>query len=482
MINWFKDLIRDSLVYGLGFGISRSLQIFVLPIIAKSLSLNEYGYYSNYVIFYTIAGGVFLLGMDNSVARFFYDSKEKLYHQKIFSIAFFCILLTSFIAAVCFSFFPSFLLKITSVPVKYSEALPYVLFTFPMLVLNNFFLSWFKYRRQKYFFVLNSIGSVIFLLIPLVIAQVMHNVTFHLIFKIIFYSQFLIVIISLILTTNYIRFVFDKILFWEMFKYGLPWMLVFFFGLSRSYLDRIFLNHYLNDEMYGVYNFSVRLSTIISVVISAFSMSFGPLAFSIWKKKNAPEFFARLQSGYILFISIIASVISVISPVIVTILGGTKYSGAERVLPFLLFSAIPLSLVNFSNLGTMYAKRPHLNSISLIMGFITVLLLNFIITPLFFQYGAVNASIVGHLVIVCIGYYFSQKFYKIPFRFTKDGIILTLFLAFSIAVVNIDISTNSYKDCYFKLFVLLVLSFIIFYFFFKNEYLKILGLIKQISG
>src|SRR5436853_5492293 len=136
MIVWLKNLLKDSLVYGIGFGISRFLQILVLPIIARALSLSEYGYYSNYVIFYTIAGGVFLLGMDSSVARFFFDSEDKQYHRKVFSIAFFCVLITSLVAAAGFSFFPHSLLQIINVPANYAAALPYVLFTFPLLLLN----------------------------------------------------------------------------------------------------------------------------------------------------------------------------------------------------------------------------------------------------------------------------------------------------------------------------------------------------------
>ncbi|HEY2720518.1 MAG TPA: oligosaccharide flippase family protein, partial [Chitinophagaceae bacterium] len=242
MIAWVKNLFKDSLIYGIGFGVSRFLQVLVLPIIARSLSLSEYGYYSNYVIFYTIAGGVFLLGMDNSVARFFFDSQDKLYHKKVFSIGLFCVLFVSFFVAIIFSFFPSALLKIISVPLAYSGALPFVLFTFPMLVLNNFFLNWFKWRRERFFFLINAIGTVALLLIPLAVIK---PVGFLFIFKTIFFSQLIVAIVSIALSIKYIRFFFDRSLFISMLKYGFPWMLVFFLGLSRSYLDRFFLTHYL---------------------------------------------------------------------------------------------------------------------------------------------------------------------------------------------------------------------------------------------
>ena len=481
MIGWLKTLFKDSMVYGIGFGISRFLQVLILPLIAKSLSLSEYGYYSNYVIFYTIAGAVFLLGMDNSVARFLFDSEQKQYHRKVFSTAFFCVLIVSVAAATVFSFFPGALLDAINVPSAYSAALPYALFIFPLLVLNNFFLSWFKWKRQKFFFLVNSIGVVIFLLLPLLVAQHSHRISFLVIFRIIFFSQLAVAGISTVLCSQYIRPVFDRSLFFSMLKYGFPWMLVFLLGLSRSYLDRIFLTRYLNNDTYGVYNFSARLATLLSVIITAFEMSFGPLAYSIWNKKGASLFFARLQSAYTLLLSIAACIITIISPVLILLLGGAKYSGAEMVLPFILFSAIPLTLVNFSSLGTAYAKKSFLSTIALLVGFTAVLLLNVILTPIYLQYGAVNASLIGHLLIAASGYYFSRKYYKIAFNFTKDAIIFILFLFLSVVAVRFHMSTNIYQDIGIKLFLLLVAGSFIFAFFFRLEYKKVLSVVKNVS-
>src|SRR5687768_14986200 len=110
MQSWVKNLFKDSLVYGLGYGLSRFLQIIILPIIAQALSLSEFGYYSNYVIFYTIVGGFFVLGLDSAVARYFYDSDDKKYHQQLFSSAFYFILLLSVVSVSIFFLFPSSLL------------------------------------------------------------------------------------------------------------------------------------------------------------------------------------------------------------------------------------------------------------------------------------------------------------------------------------------------------------------------------------
>jgi len=478
MTGWLKQLFKDSLVYGIGFGLSRFLQIIVLPIIAHALSLAEYGYYSNYVIFYSIAGGVFVLGLDSAVARFMFDSEDKNHHRKLFSISFFCLLFVSLLFASICSAYPSALLKIINVPERYKGALPFALFIIPCIVLNNFFLTWFKWKRQKYYFLINTIGTVFFLLVPLLAVK---KIGFDFIFQTIFFGQLTVVVISTILARAYIRLVFDGPLFGALLKYGFPWMLVCFLGLSRTYLDRFFLTHYLNEDSYGVYNFSIRLASFLALITTAFDMSFGPMAFSIWKKEDAPKFFARLQSAYAFLISAIACVIVIISPLLVNLLGGEKYNGAESILPYLLFSAIPLSLINFSSLGIIYAKKSFLNTVTLVIGFSVVLLLNAVLTPRYLQFGAVNASLIGHMFIVISGYYFSQRFYKVDFHFAEDGLLFLSFLGLSILSVQFRFSNHLYHDIALKMLAMAAISVFVLVVFFQAEYKKSISFLKTIQ-
>ncbi len=477
MTGWLKNLLKDSFVYGIGFGISRFMQIIVLPIIAHALSLAEYGYYSNYVIFYSIAGGVFVLGLDSSVARFMFDSEDKKYHQKLFSISFFCLLSLSVLFASICSMYPSSLLKIINVPASYKQAVPFALFIIPCIVMNNFFLSWFKWRRQKYYFLSNAIGTVFFLLVPLLVAK---KISFIYIFQTIFFGQLVVVFISAILARSYIRFGFDAALFGSLLKYGFPWMLVYFLGLSRTFLDRFFLTRYLSDDSYGVYNFSVRVATFLALITTAFDMAFGPLAFSIWNKEGAAKFFARLQSAYTFLISVVACGIVIISPILVNVLGGEKYDGAEKVLPYLLFSAIPLSLINFSSIGISYSRKSFLSTVTLIIGFSIVLFLNAVLTPKYLQLGAVNASLIGHVFIVISGYFFSQRFYKIDFHFVKDGLLFLFFLGLSIVFVQFDINSNLYPDVTLKILVLTIITLLVSMVFFQSEYRKLISFLKNI--
>lgn len=475
MAGWVKSLGKDSLVYGIGYGLSRFLQIIILPIITQALTLSEFGYYSNYVIFYTFCAGFFVLGLDNSVARFFYDTDDKQYHRQIFSTSFFFILLVSILTVTAFIWFTPGFVQLLGVPGQYSNAFLFVLLCIPVVAINNFFLSWFKWMRQKYYFLICSGGTIVLLLLPLLLVS---SVTFIFIFKVLFWSQFVIAILSTFFARDYIRLYFNRKILISLLTYGFPWLLVFLFGLSRTYLDRVFLTKYLQDDVYGLYNFSVRVSTLISLVITAFEMSFGPMAFSIWNKEGAPQFFARLQSMYVFFISVVACAICIASPFIIQLLGGVKYEESEKILPLLLFAAIPVSLINFSNLGTVYAKKSFLSTLSLFIGFATVLILNLLLTHIYLQYGAALSSMIGHIVIIVCGYFFSRKYYNIPFFYARDAFVYLFFFILSILAVHYDVSVSDYMNMLYQSAILVGLIILFLIFIFPDEIRKALSAVK----
>lgn len=476
MSSWIRTLGTDSLVYGLGYGLTRFLQIVILPIIAQSLSLSEFGYYSNYVIFYTVVSGFLVFGLDSAVARYYFESDKKDYHQRLFSTAIAFIAVLTAITILGFSIYSDHLQQLIGVPEAYGTAFFYILMCIPACTINAFLLSWFKWKREKLKFLINSGGTIVLLLIPLVVST---EISFLFIFKVIFFSQLAVALISIAMSFDYLKPKWSTPLLITLLKYAFPWLLVYSFGVSRTYLDRVFLLDFLNDDSYGLYNFSIRIASILSVIIAAFDMSFGPLAFSIWNKPTAPIFFARLQSAYTLGISVIACAICICSPVLIMLLGGQKYSGAEQILPLLLFAAIPLSLINFSSLGASYAKKSFISTACLFFGFAIVLVLNLILTARYLQYGAAASSIAGHLAIVILGYFLSRRYYKIPFRYTKDAVIFFLFLSASLVSINVHFTGSVTIDILLKLIALLIIGALSSLLIYPADSRKLLGKIRQ---
>ena len=62
--------------------------------------------------------------------------------------------------------------------------------------------------------------------------------------------------------------------------------------------------------MIGEYAVAVKIANLLLIIVGAFQISFGPYAYSIWKKEEAPKVFAQLAEYYfsgMLFIGILMS-------------------------------------------------------------------------------------------------------------------------------------------------------------------------------
>ncbi len=159
-------------------------------------------------------------------------------------------------------------------------------------------------------------------------------------------------------------------------------------------------------------------------------------------------------------------------------LGGTKYEGSEKILPLLLFAAIPVSLINFSNLGTVYAKKSFLSTLSLFIGFAIVLISNLLLTHIYLQYGAALSSMIGHILIIVSGYIFSKKYYQIPFSYAKDAFIYLFFFVLSLLAVNYNLSASTYLNIIYQTVILAGLIFVFIIFIFPDEIRKTLSAVR----
>src|SRR5690606_26250413 len=129
-----------------------------------------------------------------------------------------------------------------------------------------------------------------------------------------------------------------------------------------------------------------------------------------------------------------------------------------------------LSLINFSNLGTVYAKKSLLSTATLFSGFAVVLLLNFFLTPRFHAYGATASSVGGHLVIVTLGYILSARFYRVRYACAKDAFVFLFFLTLSLAAVHLPLAASVWPNILIQLLLLSVVLFLLLVFLYPGEY------------
>ena len=72
----FKFLVKDTIIFGIAQGVSRSFALITFPLLSRNLTVMEYGTLD---FFLTLSGFITILlifGQDSAVARFFYDTEK----------------------------------------------------------------------------------------------------------------------------------------------------------------------------------------------------------------------------------------------------------------------------------------------------------------------------------------------------------------------------------------------------------------------
>jgi O-antigen/teichoic acid export membrane protein len=160
-------------------------------------------------------------------------------------------------------------------------------------------------------------------------------------------------------------------------------------------------------------------------------------------------------------------VISASGKLLVVLFGGRNYEGAEKMIPILTLANIIYGLYSFASIGISYSKKSYLSLVALAISVTLIFSLNILLVKYFFQYAVAVALIAGNLLLVILGYYFSKKYYKIPFQFAANFWFILLVACIIVLLPHLEFVSNIYLDAALKIaggmLVIFVLSRFIFY-------------------
>lgn len=214
-----------------------------------------------------------------------------------------------------------------------------------------------------------------------------------------------------------IKMTFDTSMAKETFLLTLPGMISMLLGVALMYIDRFFLKHYMGDSSVGIYTLGYMLGQGLSMVYEAISQAILPKVYNDMSKDydKAKGELEHFSYRYYMGLLLITVIISLLSPMIVSIFSNDTYSEAATVMPFILagfmmggFYKIPSLVLGFHKVVWFY---PFLA----IFAFGINALLNWWLIPFYGMIGSAFASFVGLflysfvLQILCIKY-LSKKY------------------------------------------------------------------------
>jgi O-antigen/teichoic acid export membrane protein len=434
-----KDIRKIGLngtIYLIAALFSKGLNILLLPIYTRYLTVEEFGAVSLLLLFKSIMLSILGLGQIVTIKKTFFDYRQKNLNFKTFfstviigssAIGFLVTILMVFIGPAIFkSFFEG---------IGFYELGIFVLIACFLLIPYQLLLKLFQTRNESIKFSLFEISymgidSIISLILIIYFSYGTLGRTLGL-----FYSTVAIVLIAGFFVFKEVNFKFQLPTFKKTLIVGLPVIPHSLSGFVLNLSDRLFLNKVYNLEKVGLYSFAYQIAQVIDVVslsiIEAWSTFFMKYATG---EEDKSRFIANFSVYFLSGIISICLLLSVFSYEFLIIFFKDQYAEVYYLIPIIAFGYALKNIYYLSNQQLIYKEKTNLLLLSTSIAAALNIFLN-IILIIILDYGMIGAAIstvLSFLIMSIISFVNGQRLFYIPYYTTR---MIMLFINFILIVV-----------------------------------------------
>lgn len=443
----FKNLAKDSIIYGGADFVSKSISFFIFPIVASVLSPQNFGALELILSTTLLLGYIINCGLNNSVQRFYWDSHIT-DQVAIVTSGFISQITFGTIAVACGLIFIPLILyfpKVNDLGIGWftlmSALLLMTLSQWSQFILDVIRLH---FRPWRFF------GLVMFSRISTLFFSVIAVVSFDLGINGLLGTQFLVLlavlplgIFSIKKDLNFFKFSLKKAK--QLINFGYPFIFTGIAFWLFSSMDRWMLAYMCSVEEVGIYSIAFRFSSVVAFLSAAFGQAWSPVAIKI--RRDYPESYRTIYGQILLFITFIMLVAG----------GGAALFAGETINLILpgqyLSSALPLIILNF---GVILQSTQHVTAIGISLENKTFLfarlawltaVVNFLgncfMIPLFGAEGAATTTLISFAVLTFSQFFLTQHLHRLDIdwkRFIGLLLIACFVLVVSVNYLSFEIS------------------------------------------
>ena len=433
-MNRYKYLLKNIGLLTLSSFATKLLSFFLVPLYTNILTTSEYGTYD---LFNTTVGvllPILTLNVQDAVMRFAIDSKNN--RRAIISVAVKILLIANAIVAAAlivnavfnisifvkeysvFFFLMFFMQSLSGVITYYIRgidriadlSISSVLVSIFTISCNIIFLVVFRWGLTGYFLA-NIIGPLVQSLYLAVRSDMIHDIDLR--------AGFLEEKKAML---DYSKPMIANSVAWWVNNASDRYVVIFFCGLAEN----------------GIYSVASKIPSILNIFQSIFSQAWTLSAVKDFDPEDKNGFFANTYRAYNCLMVIICSAIIVAEKVLAHFLYAKEFYVAWRYVPWLTIAIVFGSLSGYIGGFFSAVKNSKIFAQSTVVGAISNIILNFVLTPLIGALGAAIATAVSYYIVWMIRYWHSKKFIKLKIRLRRDLTTYVLLVAQSIILLYED--------------------------------------------
>lgn len=461
IIQNIKNLASDSLIYGVAGIATRLMGVLLTPLYTRVYSPEDYGVFGVINNAYSLIALLMIFSLDNSTARWFYDSDDYEKRKKVISTWFWFYLGLSSLVGAFFFFTAGYWSQFVSYqPDLAGDYIRILAVSLPVAVVTVVATKVLRFEKRP--------KSTVVLTFLQALTLIGFNVLFVLVLGMgltgAFYAKLVAGVLMVPLALRYInqwigRFrLLDLKLLKEMIRYSLPFIpasiSIWMINLSAVF----FLNGKVTDADLGLFQVAFTLAGFGGIVVNSFQQAWAPFAFSIIHQENAKETYGKILLVYLMVIGSMTLLISLFSLEALMIIATPSYYGAAAIASILVFSAMFSGLTNIADLGSAISKKTAPLGVVYSFSAVILVILNFFLIPRFGVIGAALAVSISQLISPIFVFYFSQKVYPIPYDFVRAAFFVGLIFIAGYAGYYFSSGLEVLESIAFKILAFLIFS------------------------
>jgi len=429
-----KSFIGHFAIIGSGVFINLILSVATTLILTRVVDPNEYGQFSLFVMYESIAIMVLCLGMDQALARYYYEIDSVEYRKELYNkcirIPIISSAIVSFVTFALSYFqiieleFPTFIIFFLCV-----YTISELIYRFDQLVIR---LSY----ESKLYSRLNVLQKMTYSTLAIILVLTTGINGFAVLSFSMCTSFFVCMILSAIKMKRILncvasRYEGNSISYAELLRYAYPY--VFSMGITTLFqsLDRISLSHFRTYSEVGVYSAATALVRVFSVIQISFSTLWAPMAIEHYSQDKKDQLFYQNGNRIITVIMFGVGLSLILFKDILAFVLGEKYREAASILPFLVYNPIMYTVSETTVTGLVFTKKSQYHVVIALGACISNAIGNYWLVPIFGCKGAALSTGVSYIVFFTLRTIMSNHFFYVDYELKKFAILTAFSLAYA---------------------------------------------------
>jgi len=428
-----KSLGKQSLIYGAGHILARSITFLLLPLYSHKVSVYDYGIVSLIFVLIAFANVIYLHGMDSALLRYYGMEKDSVVKAKIFSTSWWWICGISIIITTVLLFFAQ-QISIATVGIKYNKIIMLACGILFFDALANPSKILLRLQNKPFRFITIEMINVVLLLCLNVWWIGIQGFGIQYIFISNLIASAVVTLLLIISGIHDHKIQISKQYHSEMLAFALPYIPAGMASMTNELIDRYIIKWLLDENAVGFYSAGYKLGIFMLLVTMGFKFAWQPFFLGKTDEVDAHKIFTQVGTWFIaISLFIVLTITFFINDMVrfsifdITFLG-EQYWHSTSIVPVVLLAYVFLGIFTIQLAGIYIRKKSKW--IPILTGSAAVLniICNIIFIQKFGWQGAAWATLVGYMFMVVFQYFVVIKFYPLKWDWRKLNKLIILFL------------------------------------------------------